>query len=113
MEDLLIEILSSFGYPVALQGSLGQDEDYPESFFTFWENDSFDGSHYSNQATSEIFDYDVNFYSSDPSLVYEILKQAKRKLVENGFIISGSGHSVPSDEQTHTGRGMNVFYRKN
>ena len=29
MEDLLIEILSSFGYPVDLQGSLGQGEDYP------------------------------------------------------------------------------------
>lgn len=36
MEDKLIELLESFGYPVFLQGSLGSGDDYPSSFFTFW-----------------------------------------------------------------------------
>lgn len=113
MEDKLIELLESFGYPVILQGSLGQDDDYPSAFFTFWQNDSSDGSHYDNDARSEIFDYDVNLYADNPSLVYSKLKEAKQLLKENNFIISGSGYSVVSDELTHTGRGMNVLYRQN
>ena len=113
MEDKLIEVLESFGYPVFLQGSLGSGDDYPSSFFTFWENESFDGSHYDDEARSEIFDYDVNFYSNNPSIVYSKLKEAKNLLKENNFIISGSGHTVMSDETTHTGGGMNVLYRKN
>lgn len=113
MEDKLIELLESFGYPVMLQGSLGTDTNYPSAFFTFWQNDSFDGSHYDDDARSEIFNYDVNFYAANPSLVYSKLKEAKKLLKENDFIISGSGYTVSSDEPTHTGRGMNVLYRLN
>lgn len=113
MEDLLIELLESFGYPVMLQGSLGPEEDYPNTFFTFWQNDSRDASHYDNDARSEVFDYDVNIYSNEPSLVYDKLKEAKKLLKENNFIVSGSGYSIMSDETSHTGRGMNVLYRKN
>lgn len=32
MEDKLIEILSQYDYPVILQGSLAQGEEYPEHF---------------------------------------------------------------------------------
>ena len=52
MEDLLIEILSDFGYPVMLQGSLADDEPYPDNFFTFYNNDSY--SHfYDNNSRNE------------------------------------------------------------
>ena len=30
MEDKLIELLETFGYPVIRQGSLGEDESYPD-----------------------------------------------------------------------------------
>lgn len=110
MEDLLIELLESFGYPVIRQGSLKADEEYEDHFFTFWENDSYDGSHYDNDATSNVHNYDVNFYSIDPAMTYSMLKEAKKLLKQNSFVISGDGHDVGSDEPTHTGRGMNVLY---
>lgn len=109
MKEKLINLLSTFGYPVRLQGSLGENEQYPESFFTFWNNDSYDNNHYDNEAVSYTWNFDVNFYSTDPELVNSILLQAKSLLRQNGFIISGKGYDVASDEPTHTGRGMNAL----
>lgn len=108
MKELLISLLETFGYPVKLQGSIGADEAYPESFFTFWNGDSFDGDHYDNDAIYYVWDFQVNFYSSNPDLVNTVLMSAKTLLKQNGFIISGKGYDVPSDEHTHTGRGMTV-----
>lgn len=110
MKEELITLLKTFKYPVRLQGSLGETEKYPESFFTFWNSDSDDGSHYDNNAISCVWNYDVNFYSSDPSLVNTIPLQAKRLLRQNGWIISGKGYDLTSDEPTHTGRGFGAIY---
>lgn len=109
MKDLLIKTLETFGYPVILQGSLSEDETYPDSFFTFWNNDSYDGSHYDNDAINCIWDFDVNFYSTDPALVNTKLLEAKTKLKQKGFIVPGKGHDVASDEPSHIGRGINVL----
>ena len=110
MKDALISILETFGYPVRLQGSLTPDESYPESFFTFWNNETSDGSHYDNDAISYIWDFDVNFYSSNPALVNTVLLEARTLLKNNGWIISGKGYDVASDEPTHTGRQINAIY---
>ena len=109
MKDLLIQLLKTFGYPVRLQGSLGENEAYPDSFFTFWNNDSYDGSHYDNDAIDYIWSFDINFYSNNPALVNSVLLQAKTLLKQNGFIITGKGYDVASDEPTHTGRGMTAL----
>lgn len=109
MEDKLIEILETFGYPVIRQGSLGQDEEYPDSFFTFWNNDSPDHAHYDNAEYGTEWDFDVNFYSIDPEKTYQVLADARIKLKQNKWIIPGKGYDVASDEVTHTGRGMRIF----
>ena len=112
MEDLLISILETLGYPVYLQGSLLPDEPYPDSFFTFW-NDSADGdSYYSNEENAIVWAYSLNFYSNNPTLVNTKLLEAKELLKTQGFVVSGAGYSVMSDEPTHTGRGITVLYRQ-
>lgn len=110
MEDKLIEILETFGYSVVRQGSLGPDEEYPDSFFTFWNNDSPDHAHYDNAEYGTEWDFDVNFYSIDPEKTYQVLADARIKLKQNKWIIPGKGYDVASDEVTHTGRGMRAFY---
>ena len=110
MEDLLIQTLDAFGFPIKLQGSLLPDEPYPEHFFTFWNNDSFGKSYYDNEEHSIAYDYEVNFYSTNPEWVYSKLRDAIVELKKAGFIVSGDGHSVISDEPTHDGRGINVLY---
>lgn len=118
MEDLLISILGALGYPVRMQGSLLPDESYPDHFFTYWNNAAAGASHYDNDENSILWNYDLNFYSVDPVLVsnmFKIIKDtptAKSLLKEAGFIVSGAGYDVASDEPTHTGRGINILYRQ-
>ena len=112
MEDLLISVLEQLGYPVKRQGSLLPDEPYPNHFFTFW-NDSADGSsYYSNTETAIIWQYSLNFYSSDPNMVTTKLLEAKSLLKAKGWIVNGAGYDVASDEPTHTGRGITILYRQ-
>lgn len=110
MKEILIQLLSTFGYPVLLQGSLEPNESYPDSFFTFWNSETPDGSHYDNDAIQYIWNFDVNFYSKDPALVNSVLLNAKALLKQNGWIVPGKGYDLPTDEPTHTGRGIDVIY---
>ena len=107
MIDLLIKTLEPLGYPIIRQGSLNKEEPYPETFFTFWNNDS-DDTHYDDKANNCVWDFDLNVYSNKHELTNSLLLQAKEKLIEAGFIVSGKGYDVASDEITHTGRGINV-----
>lgn len=110
MEDALIEILSTFKYPVYRQGSMSNDAAYPETFFTFWNNGSPDHAHYDNAEYGSEWDFDVNVYSSNPSLTYSLLDSARTALKAAGWIIPSKGYDIGSDEPTHTGRGMQALY---
>ena len=110
-KNLLINTLVDvFNYPVMLQGSLSADDAYPTNFFTFWNNSTDDAAFYDNAETETIWNFDLNFYSTDPMLVNTVLLQAKAALKAVGFIPDGSGHDVMSDEPTHTGRGMTLYF---
>lgn len=112
MDEKLREILKPLGYPVKLQGSLQPNESYPDHFFTYW-NDSADGSSfYSNTEGAILWAYSLNFYSVNPELTQSMLLEAKERLKAEGFIVSGAGYDVPSDEATHTGRGISLLYRQ-
>lgn len=108
MEDKFIKIIEELGYPVIKQGSMAEKEEYPDTFFTFWNNSVDDGSHYDNEASTFLWDFDLNVYSIDPEKIEELLIKAKEKLVKEGFIVGGKGHDVISDEKSHIGRGIDV-----
>lgn len=110
MEDQLLEILTSFKYPVYRQGSMSDDEAYPPTLITFWNNDSPDHAHYDNSEYGSAWDYTVFVYSSDPTLVYSVLMDIRTALKNAGWIVPSKGFDVASDEPTHTGRAIEVFY---
>lgn len=110
VKQLLIDTLAPFGYPIYLQGSLGADEAYPATFFTFWNNETNDAAFYDNGETETIWVFDLNVYSSDPSVVNSVLREAKGMLKAVGFIVDGLGYDLVSDEPTHTGRGIELYY---
>lgn len=110
VKQLLIDTLEPLGYPVFLQGSLSDEDSYPESFFTFFNNDSPDDAFYDNEPHKIIWSFDLNFYSVDPALVNSMLLTAKRMLKAEGWKIDDNGHDIMSDEPSHTGRGLDLIY---
>ena len=110
MEDNLIKLLESFGYPVFRQGSLVENEPYPPTFFTFWNNGEWEQKAYDNKTIAIIVDFDVNVYADYPETVYNLLNEARTLLKSNGYQIPDRGHDLASDVETHTGRGINVTY---
>ena len=110
MEDTLIELLESFNYPVFRQGNMSDEDVYPDIFFTFWNTGSPDHSHYDNDEYGTVWGYTVNVYSNNPAATYSTLKDAISLLKKNGFIVPSKGYDVASDEITHTGRGVDIYY---
>lgn len=110
MKKLLINELKKFGYPVFLQGSLNDDEAYPETFITFFTDYTADGSHYDNDVNSIEGIFSVILYSSDPQIVNEKPIEIIHALKFVGFIPQGKGQDILSDEPTHTGWAMDFKY---
>ncbi len=108
MKDKLISILESLHYPVFQQGTMNQEDGYPSAYFTFKNMNTTSDSFYNNEEHKIIWLFIVAFYSDNPDLVDKELLNAKKKLKENGFIVSGKGYDVDSDEPTQTGRGIAV-----
>lgn len=112
VKQLLIDTLAAKyeDWPIILQGSMSKEDEYPDSFFTFWNNQTDDDAFYDNNETRTIWNFDLNFYSNDPALVNGVMLEVKPLLKAVGFIPNGSGYDVLSDEPTHTGRGMNLLF---
>ena len=91
MKEKLIEILETMGYPAYLQGSMSEDDEYRESFFTFWNFDTEEIRHYNNKATFISYGFWVYFYSVNPALVENVMKEIVAKLKENRFLITVAG----------------------
>ena len=109
VEDTLIELLETFGFPVYRQGSLAQNAPYPATFFTFWENPE-NVTDYDNETKFVIYDFNVYVYSTDPETLAATIAAARTLLKQNNFTILSRGFDVASDEITHTGKGFEVGY---
>jgi hypothetical protein len=110
MEDALIAILEGYGYPVYRQGSMNNDEKYPVTSFTYWNNESPNHSHYDNDEYGTAWDFNIYIYSNNPVLTYSLLLDARNALKAAGWITPSKGFDAASDQPTHTGRGLEIFY---
>lgn len=109
MKEKLISILESFGYEVFLQGSIQSVDDYPESFFTFWNFETPEAAFYDDNAGRAVWGFWVYFYSTNPMLVEKIPDAAKSLLKQNGWIPQGKPNDISVDKPSHTGRFFTVY----
>ena len=113
MKEQLITLLSGLGYPVFLQGSLNSENDYPDSFFTFWNFDTPETSFYDNNPNRCVWGFWVYFYSTSPQLVEQVPEQARKQLRESGWILEGKATDIKVDKPTHTGAFFTTYKIEN
>jgi hypothetical protein len=106
MKQKLIETLSTFGYPVFLQGTLNPEETYPKTFITFFTDSTDDNGHFENKTNSVDWSFSVILYADDPEIVNTKPNEIRAALKAAGFIPQGKGNDILSDEPTHTGWAM-------
>lgn len=107
MKERLFNILNSIcPNNVFLQGTIDEDVSYPESFITFFTDDTEDRKFFDDDVTSIDWTFSVIFYSSDPQLISSVPAEITAALKAQGFIPQGRGRDIPSDVSTHTGWAM-------
>lgn len=113
MRKKLVDLLNILNYPVFLQGSLLDNEVYPDSFFTFWNFQGDENTHYDNIPNSCSWGFWIYFYSINPELVETELDKVKKILKQNGFTTKGKAIDAASDVKTHTGKMLTIYYLEN
>ena len=109
IRKLLIDTLEKFGYPVILQGSMSEDEPYPDSFLPYYILDSSDHEHFDGEPVGVEWALFVAFYTNDPELLDSVPGEIYEAMRAAGFIPQGRGHDTASDEPTHQGW-VNEYY---
>lgn len=111
MRNELVHVLEATGFPSHLQGTLGTEMEYPESFYTFW-NFETPEVHYDNNPIYAVWGFWVNFYSIDPGLVETETNEVIKRLRAGGWTVAGKGEDAASDEPSHTGRRITIYKRE-
>ena len=110
IKEKLWKTLETLGHEVYQQGSFTDTSEYPDNFFTIWNDETEETKHYDNKARCYIWYFTVNFYSTNPfSTEMELLK-AITLLEMKGWIAEGKGEDTYSGTNTHSGRSVRVKY---
>ena len=105
--NIIESIFKELGYEYLRQGSLASADDYPESFFTFW-NIGNDGITFYDDDNHHIESiWSICSYTCKPELMYSMLDSFILKAKEKKFII-GSVTDVLSDRPDYFGRNVSV-----
>lgn len=108
MKQLLIDTLESI-YPTFKQGTLNDQEAYPDNFITYWVDYTDDGVHLDNEVRSIEWSFSVIFYSTSQALVDTVPAQIRADLKNAGFIPQGRGNDIASDRPSHKGWAMDFI----
>lgn len=113
MKNELVVLLETLGFPVYLQGTINSMDEYPESFFAFWNFDTPEAAFYDDAANRAVWGFWIYFYSVDPELVESIPEQARQLLKANDWILQGKANDISVDKPTHTGAFFTAYKFEN
>ncbi len=112
MKQKLIEILEKTGFEVYEQGSFTRTEEYPDNFFTYWNDATEDIEHYDNKESACAWYFTIDFYATNPLVADAMIEEAKKRLVNNGWIVDGKGRDIYSDSKKHSGRRIETVFEE-
>ena len=113
MKNEIVVLLETLKFPVFLQGTLNPNDQYPDSFFTFWNFSTPETAFYDDAANRAIWGFWIYFYSVDPALVETVPETARQLLKQNGYILQGKANDISVDRPTHTGALFTVYKFEN
>ena len=106
----LEEVFEKLGLEYSRQGSYSDESEYPESFFTFWNDETPERAFYDNEAIQAVWHWTVNYYTNDPATIYSKMDEFIELAKGAGFIIDGKARDVASDRPDYPGRSVRVIY---
>lgn len=113
MWSALESVFEKIGLPYSRQGSYSDESEYPASFFTFWNPNTKEGAFYDDESHKAIWNWNVYYYTNDPSTLYSMMDRFREVAKEMGFIVEGRGYDVQSDRPDYPGRMIRVIYIEN
>lgn len=99
----LFDLFDDIGLPYFRQGSLS-DNNYPNSFFTFWNIDTPEMSFYDNDSKRYCEYVQVAFYTNDASLIYSQMDDFISRAKALGFVTQGLARDTNADKADYFGR---------
>lgn len=107
MKDLK-DIFELIDVPIYRQGSLAEDEPYPdETFCTYWMRADDLEDWYDNKPRKRKIVCDINIYSNDYDTMSQKTQKIRDDCIEND-IATSSIHDLASDDVNYTGQGVTV-----
>lgn len=108
--EALEAVLEDTGLPYFRQGSLMEDEPYPDSFFTFWNLSTEEERFYDDEPHAAVWTWQVYFYTRDPSLLYSQMDALLASARSAGFIPASRAFDLASDLDEWSGRTVRLQY---
>ena len=107
MKDLK-DIFELIDVPIYRQGSLAEDEAYPdETFCTYWMRSDDLEDWYDNRPRKREIVCDIHIYSNDYDTMSQKIQKIRDDCIEND-IATSSIHDLVSDDTNYTGQGVTV-----
>jgi hypothetical protein len=114
VKENLISILETFcPNNVFLQGTINPNVKYPDTFCTFFIQDSDCDAFYDDNPHCVNWSGAVMIYSTNPETIVSILSNVITSMRKNGFIPQGCGNDIPTYVETHTGWAIDFIYKEN
>lgn len=110
MWSKLEPIFQAIGLDYSRQGSYESSEDYPASFFTFFNFDTPESGFFDNVANRAVWFWQIYYYTNDPATLYTQLDDFIARAKAVGFIVEGRGNDIPCDRPDYVGRMVRIKF---
>lgn len=110
MWSKLQSVFDFLALPYYRQGSLADGDETPEAYYTFWNRDTTDLSHYDNESHRVEWTWEVWSFTDNADDIYSMMDNFIAAAKYNGFIIIGKGKDIATSVPTVFGREITIKY---